>query len=80
MPRRRWPRRTPARPRFARSPEARFRFTLAARLGMTVAELQARMSYPEFLAWQTWLGVEVRFANDLADKQQESVTFKLLGG
>lgn len=46
---------------------------------MTRRELRARMDIAEFRAWQVWLAVEAGFANDLAEKQAESVTFKLLG-
>jgi hypothetical protein len=37
-------------------PEVEFEFFLAAKLGMTVAEMQDRMSGDEFMRWSVYYG------------------------
>lgn len=60
---------------FEADPESEFAFFLAAKLGMTVGELNARMHNAEYVQWAVYYGREAQ-RRQLAEQQGKVV----LGG
>ena len=60
----------------------RFKFKLASHLGMTVSELENRMSQKEFIEWQEYLALEPTTSdrNEFMIAQLTSALIRVNGG